>query len=372
MAIIKLIIATILSLSQIITPFVQFAVKGGIDNFFEEWSIEDEYTADYAIELEKDPDKDFVILNFTDIQLTAADAFGKKGDNSKKVIKQSIEKAQPDLITLTGDNASSWVGYIDLAEYIDSFGIPWAPVMGNHDGTNGSRIHEAWISYVLTTYDNCLYKFGPKGMGFGNYIINITENEKVIHTLFMMDTHSQADNTKEGIINYGVNEDGSKAIGYDHFWQNQLDWYKWAVKGIAKLEGKTVKSSVFMHIPVVEYIDAANLMCEQITNPDGSTCIVAKEQYKDTSLGSLGEGICPPQGNNGFFDLALNLGSTKNMIFGHDHLNDLSLVYKGIRLSYGLKSGYGSYWDESKIGASVLAVDSNGETDFYHIPYNAE
>ena len=216
--------------------------------------------------------------------------------------------------------------------------------------------------------DNCVFKFGPKGMGYGNYVINITENGKIIHSLFMLDSHTDADDTEEGKINYGKNGDGTDKIGYDHFWANQIEWYKWAVKGIAKQAGHTVESSAIMHIPVYEYRDAAEIYCD-ISGREGDGVpnrAVIKEEYRDTCFGSINERICSAEGTNGFFKACVDLGSTKNLIAGHDHVNDISMVYEGIRLSYSLKCGPGAYWTPEKNGGSTLTIDSDGHATFAH------
>ena len=361
MATVKLVFACLLSLTQILTPYFQFVFNGGIKNFFEDWSVNDVYTEDYAVEIAKDPNKDFVVLNFSDIQLNPQNVYSELGNRSYEMIKKTVSEVKPDLITLTGDNCSSDVGYLEIIKLFDSFGIPWAPVMGNHDGDNGNRIHEGWDAYQLSHAENCLFKFGPKDMGYGNYIINVTENGKIIHTLFMLDTHSSASDTEAGKINFN----GDKS-GYDHLWANQIEWYKWAVNGIKTIAGKTVESTAFMHIPVYEYRTARDLMCYTTTAADGDTEYVLKPEYADGNFGTLREGICSPEGNNGFFDVCLDLGSTKTMVAGHDHVNDLCLNYKGIALAYSLKGGYGSYWDEDRIGGSVLTVNSDGAATFSH------
>ena len=191
MAVIRLVIAFIIAIPTFITPYVQMVLHGGVDSYFEDWSAETEYKPEYAVELKKDPDKDFIVLNFSDIQLNPLESYGEYGEMAKETIKRCIEDVKPDLITLSGDNA--WGGdlsYINVVKVIDSFGIPWAAVMGNHDGSNGDKLNEFWCSTLLAGAKNSLFKFGPKGMGYGNYVINITENGKVIHSIFMMDSHT--------------------------------------------------------------------------------------------------------------------------------------------------------------------------------------
>lgn len=371
MATVKLVLAFIMAIPVFISPYVQMVFHGGIDSYFEKWSADQEYTADYAVEIKKDPNKDFVVLNLADIQLDPDECYDETGAMAEETIKRCIEEKKPDLITLSGDNA--WGGdlsYVHVVRLIDSYGIPWAAVMGNHDGGNGNRLREFWCSHLMANAKNCLFKFGPKGMGYGNYVINITENGKVIHSIFMMDSHTDADDTENGKINYGVKADGTPDIGYDHFWADQIKWYEWAVKGIAKQAGRTVESSVIMHIPVYEYRDAARMACDlefsEGTDMRNVTKSTIKEEFKDNAFGSLNEGVYSAEGNNGFFAKAKELGSTKNMICGHDHVNDLSVEYEGIRLSYSVKCGPGCYWTESKNGCSLLTIDSDGAATFSH------
>lgn len=343
MAYIKIVLAFFLSITQFMAPYGMMIKAGGVDGLYEDWSAEDAYTEEYAVTLEKDPGKDFVILNFADIQLSDDKAYGELGEFAEETMDKLIKETKPDLITLTGDNATGKMSYIRLANFIDSYGIPWAPVMGNHDGENGKKLVENWDACILAAKENCLFKFGPKDMGVGNYVINITENGKIIHTLFMMDTHTNTD---------------LECGGYDHLWDNQIEWYAWAVNGISRIAGGTVESSIFFHIPCIQYRDAWNEAqyneeTGEYENPD----------YAD-SFGSNSEAICSPEYDSGFFETVKDLGSTKNIISGHDHVNDSSIMYEGVRLSYSLKTGHGSYWEEGKNGGGVLTIDSDGHAVF--------
>ncbi len=335
--------------SQFLNPFPTLLFE---QDCFEDWSPEQVYEEDYAVTVTKDPDKDFVVLNFTDIQLNDTEIYGEMGKKSDAMIKEIIEKTNPDLITLTGDNAWGVLAYIKCAEYIDSFGIPWAPVMGNHDGQN--TFGEFYCSYFFNTAENCLWKYGPKDMGYGNYIINIEENGEVIHSMFMMDTHSDGTWT---------DENGEEVSGYDHLWDNQIEWYRWAVKGIEATEGHKVESSAFMHIPVYEmktvwdeYYDSKS---DKFTGA-----------YADGSFGVIHETPCPGAVNNHFMDDVLELGSTKNMIFGHDHVNNASFLYNGVRLTYGLKLGDGCYSEEGLQGGTTLTINSTGSGVIEHVYSN--
>lgn len=214
--------------------------------------------------------------------------------------------------------------------------------MGNAD--QRGLVSEFWADYRLTRAKNCLFCCGPKGMGDGNYIINITENGKVIHTLFMMDSH---------------HEEEMQIGSYDHFYPQQLKWYKWAVKGIKAENGKTVKSSVFMHIPVPEYQDAWDSVFDAEKNE-------LKEPYKSAAFCKLHENNGAPLFNNGFFELCQELGSTENMVCGHDHKNCFTIPYKGINLTYAMKTGYGCYWERETNGGTTVTVKSDGSSVTEH------
>lgn len=342
LAFFKAAVAFITSLVVIMFP-INPSFVGGEDKFFYDWNESMNYSSEeYAVSLEKQPDKDFVVLNFTDVQLRDIESYGSAGEMAEKTMDKLITELQPDLITMTGDNAWAPLAYLKLIKFIDSYNILWAAVMGNHDGQG--LVSEFWAAYQMAEAKNCLFECGPKDMGYGNYIINVTENGKTVHTLFMMDTHSNA-----------------KTGGYDQLWDNQISWYKWAVNGIAAENGSTVQSSVFMHIPVNEYGDA----WKAAWNEDAGEY---NPEYADTAFGRNDENVCSPRDNNrnGFFDVCKELGSTKDMVVGHDHINCSSILYKGIRLSYGMKTGEGCYWTPEMNGGSTLSIASDGSTTFEH------
>lgn len=346
----RTIIAYILIIPQIVLPVFLGNIIPMKNARFEKWNENKTFTRDYAFEVEKTPGKDFVILNLTDIQLSKNQMRGEYGEMAKAIIDSLVAETKPDLITVTGDNGGDCYTYITLGQWLDSYDIPWSLVMGNHDGESG-KPNEAWCARSLLTSKNCLFKMGPKDMGYGNYIINITENDKIIHTLFMMDTHSGAEAG-------GINATEDKA-GYDHLWQPQLDWYKWAVNGIADINGSVVESTVFMHIPVYQY-----RLAWASHYDTKNSCF--KPEYQNTDFGVNHEWVCSPEADNGFFDLCKELGSTKNMVAGHDHVNCSSILYEGIRLSYGVKCGAGCYWEPEMSGGTTITISSDGSAKVEH------
>ncbi len=80
---------------------------------------------------------DFRLLNLTDPQLKAEEwkADNQTGKIFKKTVETLIEKVSPDLITLSGDlsYAGDYESYKKIADYFDSFQIPWTCCFGNHE-----------------------------------------------------------------------------------------------------------------------------------------------------------------------------------------------------------------------------------------------
>jgi hypothetical protein len=99
----------------------------------------------------------------------------------------------------------------------------------------------------------------------------------------------------------------------------------------------------FFHIPLPEYKDAADAI---------KAGMIDSTMYQ----GETREGIACPKVNTGFFDVMKDMKSTSHVFVGHDHVNNLSVKWEGIRLSYGLKSGFTSYYSDDMTGGILLTL----------------
>ena len=83
--------------------------------------------------------------------------------------------------------------------------------------------------------------------------------------------------------------------------------------------------------------------------------------------GKIRETLCLQETNVGFFDAVVNLGKTKAMMFGHDHVNNLKVSYMGVDFCYGLKSSTSSYNNARLVGGTLYSISSNGTYNYQDV-----
>ena len=127
--------------------------------------------------------------------------------------------------------------------------------------------------------------------------------------------------------------------------------------------GHTVPSLVFFHIPLQQYRTAYELWqqgSDEVTYHFGTV--------KKTVTGL----ICCSEYPSALFDAALELGSTTGFFCGHDHYNNFSIDYRGIRLTYGMSIDYladpGIARDTAQRGGTLITVHEDGSTDIAQVP----
>lgn len=370
------VILAVLLVAGIVLAVLWCPVKGESNSEF--WLSTDTYRLEDTFVLQKEPGKDFKILNLTDIQYNDLLDIGQR-KYTEETIRTLIEQEQPDLITMTGDQV--WAAFQkqsqkDLIQFMDSFGIPWAPVFGNHDGEGNAD--KNWLADRYLESEYCLFKKGPNNIGgVGNYVINIMEGDKIVQSLIMMDAGASrsydgmpeerqmiADALDNDTQEYILNDDGTRkqeafGTGYEFISESQVAWYKWAVEGAKKVNGGEMPESIaFFHIALPEFY-------------------LAYLQWKDSGyapemgFGEKREQVCCPKVNSGMFAAIQELGSTKNVIVGHDHVNSYSVMYEGIRLTYALKTGDRCYADDDLNGGTVLTITDNGvQTEHKYVEIN--
>ena len=318
-------------------------------------------------------DSDFVVLNFTDIHVDNV-AFLSNTGTVSKTIKYAIERSKPDLLLFSGDLAGSASDMTIVCNYLDGFKIPYFVILGNHD-------HEGSLGF--NTISQCLnqsqygnIEMGPNDLGSqGNYTIKIkNQNNQLVHGFVMMDTGNKYTVTDDSLVEYVTNPisgvsygsfNGKKtycAPGWNGLRGNQIDWYEDTVTELG------CETTLVCHIPFLEYCKAYE-QYQDAKNRGDQTALAACAPVGHCNMK---EPMCGSIENLGLFDRIKQCGSTKNVICGHDHVNDFSLLYEGVRLTYSVKTGEGAYWqdDGSICGYTELTIDGAGKASLDQIYYN--
>lgn len=337
----KKVIIIVIAIVMVITAVVvlPFYIKVRGNESTSSWSSTDAYSLENVQTIQMEKNSDFKILVLSDIQLNLPLPVRIK--KTLELVEELIEEQNPDLIITTGDNVSfSYQGSLvkKLVAKMESFNIPWAVTLGNHDAE--ASVNRNWHGNIYENANNSMFKMGPTEVdGVGNYQINITNGDgKVVQSLIMLDSHAK---TKY--------EDGKD---YDYIKPSQLEWYKWVTDGLEKETGNKVPSLLFFHIPLIEFDDALKA---------DDAKILFGEQNEDVYSAPISSGL---------FELILEQGSTTHIFNGHDHLNNISVLYKGITQTYCTKSGPCSYHDESVQGGTLITIKSgSNDIEVEHI-YN--
>lgn len=138
---------------------------------------------------------------------------------------------------------------------------------------------------------------------------------------------------------------------YDYIRDEQVEWYAQQVERLNEEAGRTVPSLCFFHIPLQEFAEASELY----QKGDPAVMYFSGQNEEEVNCSDY------PSKR---FDRAVQLGSTQGFFCGHDHVNNLSVAYKGIRLHYNMSIDYlvypGIAKRSSQRGATLIVLDEAG------------
>ncbi len=331
-------------------------------------------------------DEDFKVMQLTDVHLGGGFLSRKEDKKTINAVAAMITEEKPDLVIVTGDisfavpyisgtinNAIAHRMFIRLMERLE---IPWTVVFGNHDSEAYNYYNRATVSkmYADESLKYCL--FTPDGdlSGEGNHVINVKNSAGLItESFYMIDTHAYTDKDPLGI-----------KWDYDYVKEDQIAWYadkieahkaaNAAIYATLTDEQKAAyasvlepKSLMFMHIPLREVKAAYD---ESIANGKEATENV---KWLEGFDGETDEVVYCSRTDEMLFETILEKGSTKALFYGHDHLNNFVLEYKGVTLSYGYSIDYLAYSgiDEQGYhrGCTVITCAPDGDADIVHENY---
>lgn len=304
--------------------------------------------------------KDFRILQLTDLHL----GFGplsKRADHlALEAVRKTVERTKPHLIVLTGDSIFPFLpraGTLDnrmqaqkLMEFLDSFAIPYTLVFGNHDCEMFSTCRKEELAELYKQGRYCIFTEGRNDLtGVGNFLIELVDDSgKVLLPLVMLDSNM-----------YG--EGGWFFSGFDRIHADQVDWCMERLTAL-KQEYPGIKAMAFFHMPLREFKEAYEKM------KLGDNSVV----YRHGSIAEKGEYFGISKFESTFFDRAAEDGVIKWIFCGHDHMNTLSLVYRGIQMTYGMSIDYLGYQNirNSYIqrGGTLITRRADGNVDIAMAP----
>lgn len=328
-------------------------------------------------------DKELKVIQFTDTHFGGGWLSAKKDAMAMNAVAAMISAEKPDFVIFTGDmaypvpfqagTANNKSGAKLLAELMETLGVYWTVSYGNHDTESYSLYDRKEITDFYAQYPHCLARKGDIGVdGYCNQVFRIINSDGIItRMLFTVDSHSYVDGDIFGIL-----------WKYDNIHENQIVWYRNSINKTNVLNKKaftaldqsikdekykdglpdTIPSSVFLHVPLEEYKIAWN---EYVENGYKDT---ENTKYTFGVAGESGKVVYPGIYSDNFFETMLSLGSTDSVFCGHDHLNNFSVNYKGINLTYSYSVDYLAYMGISKLGSqrgcTVITIAPDGTINY--------
>lgn len=291
------------------------------------------------------------ILGFTDMHLDGNAACARW---TLRLMEETVAAEAPDMVIFEGDNVTGGDNRgraEQLTAAMTALGVPWCPILGNHEGDNPFSISRQEMARIFRTSPCCLMPEKPAFLADGgrvdgetNYAVTLTgEAGQPCFRLIFLD--GGGDMAPADVRRFGLS--GETRHLYDYVKESQIAWYREQAAGCP--------SAVFCHIPLPEF-EAGYAQGERLA-------------------GANRERVCCPMHNSGLFD-AMRVCGTVLCVAGHDHINDSRVRYRGVTLMYNRMSGLSSYNVISKglgdrliQGCSVYTVTAAGDISVGDIFY---
>lgn len=304
-------------------------------------------------------DRDYQILQLTDLHLGFGPLSHRKDHLALAAVTELIERTKPDLMVLTGDSIFPFLpksGTLNnrkqakkLLQFLDGFQIPYTLVFGNHDCEMGSFCNKEELADIFSEGEYAIFSKGRYEKskepiaGVGNFILDLVDDEgRILLPLVLLDSNM-----------YG---DGWFFSGFDCIHEDQTKWC------MERLEERKVPAMAFFHMPPAEFKEAYERM------KLGDHSVV----YEHGSIGEKDEYFGISNRKPVFFERAVENGYLRYLFCGHDHLNTLSLTYRGIRMTYGMSIDYLGYAGIAKQyvqrGATLITRKTDGQIAINMVP----
>ena len=308
-------------------------------------------------------DRPAKVLLLADPQLDPTQKYKIEGSENKLTItllNKLLDAADPDFVVIAGDLAISefhnnWQYFCRIADIFEERKIPWTFSFGNHDCqpayvasyTGKYTLYKQmskprFLEAVQSKYRYCMVYSGPCEDGYGNHVVNVRNSQgQLLNTFICLDCvyDEEADSGYSRVIT-----------------EKQTEYYASVVESLSAAEGRVIPSVVVTHVMLQE----ARTGWQR-----------AKQKKKDSTIywGNCLEWTYAKQKEKSpIFATIKRLGSTKAVFFGHEHNNDGSVEYQGIRLTFIPHSGMSHYYrTEESIAFRELFWDNDTVFDFTNV-----
>lgn len=302
---------------------------------------------DFIVEVEEG--RDPIVLQLTDPQIIDAGqarsedrlsqdghskwATDKVEENCYQYITETVAVTNPDLIILTGDIVygefdDAGTALVGFVEFMESFQIPWAPVFGNHD--NESKKGVDWQCQQFEEAKYCLFE-QKELTGNGNYSIGIAQGNELKRVFYMLDSNGCGNASSESLANGHT----TTSVG---FGSDQSDWYTAEILRIKEVSPDT-KISFAYHIQQSIFAKAYEKYgFDNITTDENPINIDRLPNREEGDFGYLGRNLKGPWDRSYFIWNGMKELGVDSVFVGHEHCNNASVVYDGVRFQFGQKS----------------------------------
>lgn len=328
-----------------------------------------EDVADFVLEVEDG--RDVKILQLTDIQIIDSAqrrydsrlgkwaienwATDKIEERAWRFTREAVEKAQPDLIVLSGDNVygefdDAGTSLQSLVAEIDGYGIPWTFTFGNHDNETVKGIE--WTCEQYMNADHCIFTRGDINNvdGNGNFNIAVTQGGKLTEIIWLMDSNGKTSGDREQNL---FHEEGLRV--------NQITWFTERSEKLKEYNGGVSPKNIgFFHHPMRAAGEAAvpygyNSAKHEIGENKSFKTVIIPENDE----GAFGAMHVDPNtyvDNEFYFHNLLKTYACEGWFFGHEHQNNASAFYEGVRYTYGLKASQYDAYVKGEVGGTLITV----------------
>lgn len=300
-------------------------------------------------------DGKFSVMHVTDTHLESDNI-----DASVWLIGQALDRENPDLVVITGDNvyndddAGITKGYITkLMNTFEERNIPVAVTFGNHDSERGAMSREELMAFYNTFSCSVSVDDGELLSGCGTYNLPVMSSDgtKVKFNIWVFDSGEYDDEGEYGWVK-----------------KDQVEWYKETSDALRlQNDGEKVYSLAFQHIIVPEIYDV--LKKADKSTPFAFEHIFNKGDYymfdpENVNYGTLNETPCSGKQNDGQFDAMVEKGDVLAMFTGHDHTNAFGVRNQGIDIMNSLSTRYNGDAFSTQYGYRMIVVDENDTSTY--------